>query len=117
MVVELKKGIKQFIMSAKLSEDNNLLIPAADSFFKALIHVIDFYLWKNIGKIPDNHNERFRILEKENMELYTLNDELFRIYRKSYREDITKEEFLRIKNGLKRALKITGLEKEFIGYL
>jgi hypothetical protein len=65
----------------------------------------------------DNHTERFRILKDENKELYQLIDELFELYRKSYRISITKEEFLRIKNGLKRTLEITELKEEFIEYL
>lgn len=113
----LKEGIKQFIISGTLCEKNSILIPATDNYFKALIHSVDFFLLDIIGKIPDNHTERFRILERENKELYSLVDELFKLYRKSYRESITKEEFLRVKNGLIKTLKLTNLEKEFIKHL
>ena len=44
-------------------------------------------------------------------------DSLFNLYRKSYRSSVTKEEFNRIKNGLKKTLELTKLEKEFVKYL
>lgn len=110
----LKQGIKEFILAGRLSEKSNLLIPAADNYFKALIHAVDFFLEDLFGKIPDNHTERFRVLKRENNELYSLVDELFNLYRKSYRTSITKEEFSRIKDGLKKTLEITGLKEEFI---
>lgn len=113
----LKQGIKEFIISGKIAEEKDMLISASDNYFKALIHAIDYFLSEIIGKIPDSHTERFRILEKENKDLYDIVDDLFKLYRKSYRSSITKEEFSRIKNGLKETLKITKLEKEFIKYL
>lgn len=113
----IKQGIKEFILSGKMAEKKNLLISACDNYFKALIHTIDLSLLEKIGKIPDSHTERFRILEKENKELYSIIDSLFLLYRKSYRSSITKEEFRKIKNGLKKTLEITKFEKEFAGYL
>jgi len=113
----LKQGIKEFIMVGKLAEAKGLLIPATDNYFKALIHAIDFSLFDKIGKIPDSHTERFRILERENKELYKLVDSLFNLYRKSYRSSINKEEFKEIKDGLRKTLEITNLEKEFAQYI
>ena len=114
---ELRQGIKEFILSGKMAENKGLLISACDNYFKALIHAIDLSLFEKIGKVPDSHTERFRILEKENKELYNLVDSLFNLYRKSYRSSIAKEEFNSIKNGLKKTLEVTKLEKEFIKYL
>lgn len=105
------------MISGKLSEERGMLISATDNYFKALIHAIDYFLQDKIGKIPDSHTERFRILVRENKELYKLVDYLFNLYVKSYRSNITKEEFLEVKNGLKKVIKITNLEKEFIIYL
>ena len=113
----IKQGIKEFILSGKMSEARGLFISACDNYFKALIHAVDLSLFEKIGKIPDSHTERFRILEKENKEPYTLVDSLFNLYRKSYRSSITKEEFNSIKNGLKRTIELTKLEKEFNSYL
>ena len=113
----IKQGIKEFMLSGGMAETKGLLISACDNYFKALIHAIDLSLFEKIGKIPDSHTERFRILEKENKELYNLVDSLFNLYRKSYRSSVTKEEFNKIKNGLKKTLELTRLEEEFIGYL
>ncbi len=92
----IKQGIKEFILSGVMAESKGLLISACDNYFKALIHAIDLSLFEKIGKVPDSHTERFRILEKENKELYSLVDSLFLLYRKSYRSSVTKEEFNRI---------------------
>lgn len=113
----LKLGIKEFILSGAISEKRGLFISASDNYFKALIHAIDLSLFEKIGKIPDSHTERFRVLEKENKELYSLVDSLFNVYTKSYRSSVSKEELDRIKNGLKKTLEITKLEKEFGKYL
>ena len=113
----LKQGIKEFILSGKMAESKGLLISACDNYFKALVHAIDFALFEKIGKIPDSHSERFMILKKESTELYNLVDSLFNLYRKSYRSSVTEEEFEKIKNGLKKTLELTKLEKEFIKYL
>ena len=115
--MSIKQGIKEFILTGKLSEERGMLISATDNYFKALIHAVDQFLNERIGKIPDSHSERFRILERENKELYDLLDHLFRFYVKSYRDTITNEEFSEVKNGLKKILQLTGLEKEFAGYL
>lgn len=113
----LKKGMKQFILSGKFNEKNKFFIAATENYFKVILHAIDFYIYKIIKKLPDNHTERFAILKDLDDSLYKLIGELFKIYRKSYREDISKEEFERIKNGLEKTLKITELEEEFKKYL
>ena len=113
----IKQGIMEFILSGKMAEKNSLLISACDNYFKALIHAIDLSLFEKIGKIPDSHTERFRILKNGNMELYQLVDRLFFLYRKSYRGSITKKELEMVKHGLKKTLKLTKLEKIFEKYL
>ena len=113
----IKQGIKEFILSGVMSEKRGLFISARDNYFKALIHAVDLSLFEKIGKVPDSHTERFRILEKENTELYSLVDSLFEPYRRSYRSSVSKKEAEQIKNGLRKTLELTGLEKEFAGYL
>lgn len=60
----LRQGIKEFMLSGNMAEARGLLISACDNYFKALIHAVDFSLFEKIGKIPDSHTERFRILER-----------------------------------------------------
>ncbi len=115
--MSIMQGIKEFLIMGKAAEDKGLLIAATDNYFKALLHAIDCYLLNKLGKIPDNHTERFRVLEVENIELYNIIDELFRFYVKSYRSTISKEEFNKVKNGLKKTLKLTNLKEEFSKYL
>lgn len=117
MKEELKQGIREFIQSASLAEENNLLISACDNYFKALVHALDVFIYCLIGKLPDSHGDRFRILEKRNPELYRIVDGIFSLYRKSYRSTVSKEELSEVKHALRETLRITGLEKEFVGYL
>ncbi|MCX6707639.1 MAG: hypothetical protein NT001_05880, partial [Candidatus Woesearchaeota archaeon] len=74
------------MISGKLSEERGLFISAADNYFKALVQSADFFIQQNLGKTPDSHSERFRILQDFNRELYSIIDDLFRYYLKSYRE-------------------------------
>lgn len=113
----VKDGIRDFILGSKACEDKGLLLPATENMFKAILHAVDFFIYKVLGKTPDNHNERFDILKDLDKKLYELVSQLFLLYRKSYRENFSKEEFKKVKDGLRETLKITGLEKEFEKYL
>lgn len=47
----LRQGIKEFILTGKSAEKENMLISATDNYFKALIHAVDYFLQQSIRKI------------------------------------------------------------------
>lgn len=86
---------------------------ATSAFFKAITGICDIIIYKKIGRLPDNHTERFDILMREYKEIYEIVRNLFRTYRDSYTRLISQEETKRVKNGIKRIVKLGGIEKDF----
>lgn len=69
-------------------------------FFKALISLSDLYILQKIGKIPSSHFQRFRILQMEFPEIYSLVDKDFPFYQDSYNSSMSKELAEVIKNDV-----------------
>ncbi len=53
---------------------------AVTLFFKGLTVLIDLMIYKKTGSILNNHSQRFRILEENCPEVYTILDRDFSIY-------------------------------------
>jgi len=51
------------------------------------------------GKLPKNHTERFEILKQRYHAIYHELDKMFPVYRKSYRDEILKEELEQVEHG------------------
>ncbi len=117
MLEDVKKGLKEFLISGSNSEKASLLIAATDNYYKAIAHACDVFIYSRVGKLPNNHEERFRLLEALLPELYELVDTLFFTYRKSYRSVILAEDLRKVKDGLRKTLELTGLKEEFEEYL
>lgn len=105
----LIEGLVEFLESAKEDEAKNRVKSAITMYFKTLVESCDFLIFNKILKVPSNHNERFRILEKYFPEIYKEADYLFNIYRKTYSKKVDKEDMVRVKNGTLGIIKKTGI--------
>ena len=63
--------------------------------------------------MPKNHSERFRILEKNNKELYFLVDTTFKMYRDTYSKEMDKELCKKIRNEISKIIAISGIREDF----
>ena len=81
-------------------------------FSKALFAVCDILIQNKLNKLPNNHSERFRILEDYFKEVYEIVDGVFDKYTDSYSKPILKETCESIKNGIKKINKIADLPAE-----
>ncbi len=61
-------------------------------------------------KIPDNHTERFRIMEAHFQPFYVILNKMFPVYQQTYRSDISEEQLEALKNGLQKIKGLAGLE-------
>ena len=74
-------------------------------YFKTWFAIHDVILLQKIGYAPKDHTERFRLLEKEFPESYSLLNEEFNTYRSTYSRIIPKETCIRIKKLVEHELK------------
>lgn len=81
-------------------------------FFKSLFALCDYIIYSSIGKLPKNHNERFRILEKYFADVYSIVDDVFDHYTDAYSKPILKETCERIQDAIKKIIKNTKLPEE-----
>lgn len=105
--------IKQHVLSGIENEKDKRYNAATSSFFKALVGICDVIIYKRLGRLPDNHTERFELLEENYERVYKIVRMLFRTYRDSYTRLISKEEVRRVRNGIKNVIRLGRLEKEF----
>lgn len=109
MEEDLKTKAKNYYMIACIAEKLGMCSESASNFFKALFAADDFIIAK-IGERPKDHTERFRILKLRFPELYIITDKLFSAYRRTYTQELKKEELELVKKRIKDAFKNTNIE-------
>ena len=107
---ELKNGISEYIQSATDDENKGRRRSAATMYFKAIAAVCDYVIYSKLKKIPDNHTERFRLIETYFQPFYGTLNKVFPIYQQTYRSDINQEQLEMIKDGLRKIKKLAGFE-------
>lgn len=92
-IEEYQGGIEQL--------EKNRYKNAAILLSKSLFALCDIIIYNKLKKLPKNHNERFRILEEYNPEVYTIVNQLFNHYTDAYSKPILKQTCEEIKSGIK----------------
>ena len=88
---ELLANIKKFLNSARVVYETKDYTSATVLYFKVIFVLADFILLSTIGRIPKDHNERFRLVEENFPELYNMLNKSFHIYRDTYRTTISRQ--------------------------
>lgn len=101
---DLIKNIRKLFNSAGLVYKTKDFTSATILYFKLIFSVFDLIILKSKSKTPKDHNERFRILQKDFPELYEFLDKYFVVYRNTYTLTIDKETCNKIKNGIKKIM-------------
>ncbi|MEK6869560.1 MAG: hypothetical protein AABX74_04980 [Nanoarchaeota archaeon] len=76
--------------------------PAISSYFKALVILCDWKIYKERGLLPKNHNERFDFLKQYFPEAYSLASSIFKEYRDSYNLRMEKKDALKVKENVEK---------------
>jgi len=97
---ELKVNAQEYIEDADYLYEKGHYNSALNLYFKALVAICDYIVLRDSGKLPRNHNERFRILEERYPEIYDIVDFHFNNYRKAYLMIATKEWVEVLKNDV-----------------
>lgn len=108
----LKNGIKEEIEGG-ISEFNlNRYKNALILFSKALFSMSDYLIAIRNLKLPENHEERFRILERYMPKIYYILDRLFKKYTDTYLKPTEKESCMAMKNAIKKLAESENFDKE-----
>lgn len=101
----LYDNIFQFKKSADIIYATDDFTSASILYFKCLFSILDYTIFNKIGVIPKDHNERFRILENLDKNLYIVLDKLYVIYRSAYNIKIEKNKCNEVKQNVERLIK------------
>lgn len=105
MEENLKNKAKNYFILGVIAENLNMPSESATNFFKALFAVDDVALLEKINDKPKDHTERFNMLKENIPELYNITDRLFSTYRRTYTQDLEKEEVNLVKKRIMEAFK------------
>jgi len=108
----LKKSIIEELTGAeseyKLARYKNAII----LYSKAIFSLCDYIIALKKLKLPKDHSERFRILERHMPELYSIVDKLFKKYTDTYLKPTDIESCDGMKNAIKEINRIEKLDGE-----
>jgi len=106
---DFKKKAKNFYILGNIAEKLGMLSEAASNYFKLLSALNDHKLETKNLRAKD-HAERFNLLKINFPKLYEITDKLFAVYRRTYTEELDKEEILRLRNSVEEVFKYVGID-------
>lgn len=97
MEKDLLKNIEEFIESGEENIRKERYNASVSDFFKAIVILCDYLIYKEIRLMPKNHNERFSLLKKYFNDVYKDVSELFEIYTKSYNLRLDEKDAIKVR--------------------
>ncbi len=108
----LKSSIREEIEGAVSEYNLNRCKNALILFSKALFSMADYLIAARNLKMPENHEERFRILQRYMPNVYHILDKLFKKYTDTYLKSTDKESCIGMKNAIKKLAELENFDKE-----
>lgn len=102
---ELKLNTIEFYESGKDDLEKDRFNSAASDFFKALVTLCDYLIYRKSRTTPENHKERFKITKGNFPTANEVLNCLWEAYIKSHNERLAREETLKIKKGAEKVAK------------
>ncbi len=106
----LADSVAEEIIGAESEYKANRYKNALILFSKALFSLCDYIIACRRLKLPKDHSERFRILERHIPEIYSVVDRVFKTYTDTYLKPSDKESCEGIKNAIKQAGRTENIE-------
>lgn len=106
----LERSAKEYFQAGEDELKKKRYNSAVVLFFKSLVAFIDLYIFKQTGKTPSSHTERFRIAQENFSDVYELLDKDFPFYQDSYVHIMTEELAEVIKNDAQIMAEKTKIE-------
>lgn len=98
----LLQNFRDFVESADRDLANNKYNPAVSNYFKAIVILCDWKIYREIRLLPKNHTERFQFLEIHLKEAYSIISSLFKKYTDSYNIRLTEKDAVLLKENVKK---------------
>jgi len=95
---ELLKNVNEFLESGEDNLNKKRFNAAVSDFFKAIVILCDYLIYREIKIMPKNHNQRFSLLERYFKKIYEKVSELFETYTKSYNLRLEEKEAIKLQN-------------------
>lgn len=108
----LLANFKEYYHTGLESLKNKKYNSAANEFFKAFITLCDLAIYRKLKLLPDNHDDRFKILKINFPEIFKIDVSLFSVYRKTYKLRLSKDEVKRIQDGAVELAKILNIKED-----
>ncbi len=99
---DLKDNVEEYFQSAELLFKQDLNNAAFMMYFKTLVAIADYILWRDLKVLPDNHSERFRLLKPRYSDLYNILSYYFPYYRDTYTKRVNDRILVAIRNDVIR---------------
>ena len=99
---DLKANVEEYFQSAELLFKGGLNNAAFMMYFKALVAITDYVLWRDLRVLPNNHSERFRIVKSRYPDLYNVLNYYFPYYRDTYTKRVDNRVLVAIRNDVIR---------------
>ncbi|MAG78359.1 hypothetical protein CL616_03270 [archaeon] len=102
---ELLKNVVEFLESGEDNLKKRRFNASVSDFFKAIVILCDYLIYKEIKTMPKNHKDRFSLLKTYFRDIYNQVSKLFDIYIKSYNLRLNEDDANKIKeyaNELKK---------------
>jgi HEPN domain-containing protein len=107
---DLLDNFEDFLESADRDFNEKKYNPSISSYFKAIVILCDYFIYRERGLLPKNHKERFLFLEIHYPEAYHLISPLFKEYTDSYNVRISKEQVVRLRDCVEKLKRIFKVE-------
>ncbi len=105
----LIENAKEYYKNALEAERRQEYNSAVTLFFKTISSLSDLFILIKEGKIPNNHSERFKLLELKYKEIYQIIDKDFPFYQDSYKSRLNKETSNMLKEDARKIFKILNI--------
>jgi len=89
LIEDLRQNFLEFYDLAEDAFQKKKFNGAVTLYYKALVELCDYVLFKAIKMVGANHTERFELLQRHEPALYEISRKLFRFYRDSYNKRIS----------------------------
>ena len=109
---DLLKNFVDFLNSGDDELKKKRYNPAVSSFFKAMVIYCDLNIYRKIGVLPKDHQERFLFLEMHFLKAYKMVSEAFKKYTDSYNLRMEKADVLLVKKDVEEIKRIFRTEKK-----
>lgn len=95
---ELLANAEEFLKSGKEDLEKGRFNVAVSNFFKAIVILCDYLIYKEIKAFPKSHTERFTLLRRYFKNIYEKISELFNLYVRSYNIKLKREDAIKMEN-------------------